>query len=207
MPNLSIKSRQHHIEEFPLTSPPAKTLSPRNSTKEEKFNNTNKYCENKTSHNVSNNTEPTRHHNVFRENESLYKSSCSTNDGNPFPKYFHRHFNNSLQSQTRNSKQYYSAKSPSIIPKRRTLELAAFVLGLFALISSSNIGTLLIHLNDDLGNTSKTHQVTNSTSMNLSKDSNTAISITKNDNNDINAVPIKVYCQKYFQRTIICFCP
>ena len=193
MPNLSIKSRQHHIEEFPLTSPTAKTLSPRNSTKEEKINNTNKYCENQTSHNVSNNTEPTRHHNVFRENESLHKSSCSTNDGNPFPKYFHKHFNNSLQSKTRNSKQYYSPRKPSIIPKRRTFELAAFVLGVLALILSSNIGTLLIHLNDDLGNPSKTHTINNSTSTNLSKVSNTAIPVTKNENNDINAVHIKVY--------------
>ena len=193
MPNLSIKSRQHHIEEFPLTSPTVKTLSPRNSINQEKINDTNKYCENQTSHNVSNNTRSTKHHNVFRENESLHKSSCSTNDGNPFPKYFHRHFNNSLQSKTRNSNQYCSPRSPSKIPKRRTLELAAFVLGVFALISSSNIGTLLIHLNDDLGNTSKTHPVNISTSKNLSKDSNTAIPITKNDNKDINSVHIKVY--------------
>ena len=193
MPNLSIKSREHHIEEFPLTSSTAKTLRPRNSAIQEKINNTNKYCENQTNHNVSNNTEPTRHHNVFRENESLHKSSCSTNDGNPFPKYFHRHFNNSLQSKKRNSKQYYSAKSPSIIPKRRTLELAAFVIGVLALILSSNIGTLLIHLNDDIGNTSNTHPVNNSTSMNLSKDSDTAIPVTKNDNKDITAIQIKVY--------------
>ena len=193
MPNLSIKSRQHHIEELPLTSLTAKTLSPRNSTKEEKIKHTNKYFENKTSHNVANNTEPTKHQNVFRDHESLHKSSCSTNDGNPFPKNFHRHLNNSLQSKIRNSKQYYSPKSPSIIPKRRTLELAAFVLGVLALILSSNIGTLLIHLNDDVGNTSKTHPINNSTSTNLSKFSNTAVHVIKGDNKDINAVHIKVY--------------
>ena len=121
MPNLSIKSRQHHIEEFPLTSPTAKILSPRNSAKQEKINNTNKYCENQTSHKVSNNTRSTKHHNVFRENESLHKSSCSTNDGNPFPKYFHKHFNNSLRSKTRNSKQRQASTCPHPLKLRSKL--------------------------------------------------------------------------------------
>ena len=193
MPNFSIKSRQHPIEEFPLTSPTAKSLIPRNSTKQEKINNTNKNCDTQTTQNGENTAKSTKYQNVFRDHESLHKSSCSTNDGNPLPKNIHRHFNNSLQSKSRNSKQYYSPRSPSIIPKRRTLELAAFLLGVLALILSSNIGTLLIHLNDDLGNTSKTHPINISASMNLFQISNTALPVTKNDNKDINAVHIKVY--------------
>ena len=169
-----MKSQQHPIQEFPLTSAPASTLSPKNSTKQQKVDNNIKYCKAQKSQTAENTTKSIKSSNFSQDQESIRKSSGSTNDGDPFPKaLFNKKLNDTLIPKSRNTKQYNSPKESSGMPKRRTLELAAFVCGVLALIVSSNVGTLLIHSSDDLGQSARNPLIQNTASIHLSKVSNT----------------------------------
>ena len=169
-----MKSQQHPIQEFPLTSAPASTLSPKNSTKQQKADNNIKYCKAQKSQTAENTTKSIKSPNFSQDQESIRKSSGSTNDGDPFPKtLFNKKLNDTLIPKSRNTKQYNSPKVSSGMPKRRNLELAAFVCGVLALIVSSNVGTLLIHSSDDLGQSARNPLIQNTSSIHLSKVSNT----------------------------------
>ena len=169
-----MKSQQHPIQEFPLTSAPASTLSPKNSTKQQKVDNNIENCKAQKSQTAENTTKSIKSSNFAQDQESNRKSSGSTNDGDPFPKtLFNKKLNDTLIPKSRNTKQYNSPKVSSGMPKRRNLELAAFVCGVLALIVSSNVGTLLIHSSDDLGQSARNPLIQNTSSIHLSKVSNT----------------------------------
>ena len=168
-----MKSQHHPIQEFPLTSAADSTLSPKNSTKQHKVDNKIKYCKAQKSQTAENTIKSVKNPNFSQDQESIRKSSGSTNDGNPFPpKRLNKKLSDTSIPKSRNTKQYNSPKESSVMPKRRTVELAAFVCGVLALIVSSNVGTLLIHSNDDLGPSAKYPLVQNTSSIHLSKVSN-----------------------------------
>ena len=189
-----MKSQQHPIQEFPLTSAPASTLSPKNSTKQQKVDNNIKYCKAPKSQTAENTTKSIKSSNFSQDQESIRKSSGSTNDGDPFPKaLFNKKLNDTLIPKSRNTKQYNSPKVSSGMPKRRNLELAAFVCGVLALIVSSNVGTLLIHSSDDLGQSARDPLIQNTSSIHLSKVSNMAVPDTTTVTEDIQEPNVKVY--------------
>ena len=189
-----MKSQHHPIQEFPLTSAPDSTLSPKNSTKQLKVDNKIKYCKSPKSQTAENTIKSVKNPNFSQDEECIRKSSGSTNDGNPFPpKRFNKKLSDTSIPKSRNTKQYNSPKLSSVMPKRRTVELAAFVCGVLALIVSSNVGTLLIHSRDDLGQSAKYPLIQNTSSIHLSKVSNTDVLDTLTVTEEIQKPNVKVY--------------